>query len=244
MWRLVLEVDMQGMKAIILAGGLGTRLRPLTENTPKPLLPIKGRPIVEHAILNLKKHGIFNIVLSVGYLADKVKSYFGDGSELGVNISYTVEDAPLGTGGAIKAAVRDIGETFVAINGDNLADFDWTNIIETHKKNNAKITLALYPVEDVTQYGIARLVDGKIMEFVEKPAVEKAPSNLNNAGGYVLEPDALRILPEGASSIERDCFEKMAGQGVIYAHRHDSQWFPTDTLEKYLRAERGWELKD
>lgn len=232
------------MKAIILAGGLGTRLRPLTENTPKPLLPIKGRPIIEHAILNFKRHGILDIVLSIGYLADKVKAYFGDGSGLGVKISYAVEESPLGTGGALKAAMGEMSETFVAINGDNLADFDWTGIIETHKKNNAKITLALYPVEDVSQYGIARLAGEKILEFVEKPAPDKAPSNLNNAGGYVFEPDALEILPDGISSIERDCFEKLAEAGVIFSHLHKSQWFPTDTLEKYLRAERGWKLKD
>lgn len=230
------------MKAIILAGGLGTRLRPFTENTPKPLLPIKGRPIIEHAILNFKKHGIFDIVLSIGYLADKIKAYFGDGSKLGVNISYAVEESPLGTGGALLAAAGDMNETFVAINGDNLADFDWTDIVETHKRNKAKITLALYPVpmEDVSLYGIARLEGEKFLEFVEKPAKDLAPSNLNNAGGYVFEPEALRILPEGVSSIERDCFEKMAKEGVIFAHRHESQWFPTDTLEKYLKAEKEY----
>jgi len=225
------------MKAIILAGGLGTRLRPLTENCPKPLLPIKGKPIIEHAILNFKKHGITDIVLSVGYYAEKIKEYFGDGQEWEVNLEYCVEDKPLGTGGAIKKAAGEIKETFLVINGDNLADFDWSAVLSSHQKNKAGITMSLYPVADVTQYGIARLEGDKIMEFIEKPTREQAPSNLNNAGGYILEPSTLAILPNGASSIERDCFEKLAKQGLVFAFRHDGQWYPTDTLEKYHRAD-------
>jgi len=226
------------MKAIILAGGEGTRLRPLTNETPKPLLPIKNKPIIEHAINNFRKHGIKDIILSIGYKADKIKEYFGDGSKLGVNISYCIESEPLGTGGGIKLASKGINETFAVINGDNLADFDWTEIISAHKKNQAEITLALFPVEDVTQFGIARLDGDRLIEFVEKPARDKAPSNLNNAGGYVFEPEALDILPEGKSSIERDCFEKLAKTGVVYAVRHNGQWFPTDTIEKYNLAEK------
>jgi mannose-1-phosphate guanylyltransferase len=225
------------MKAIILAGGLGTRLRPLTDNTPKPLLPIKGKPIIEHAVNNFKKHGIKDIILSVGYRADRIKEYFGDGSEFGVNISYCIEDEPLGTGGAIKKAAENINKTFIAINGDNLSDANWTEIIQAHKKNNAKITLGLYPVEDVTKFGIARLEGEKILEFIEKPSVEEAPSNLNNAGLYVMEPDVLDILPQGKSSIERDCFEKLSPKGIVYAYKHESQWFPTDDLEKYKKAD-------
>jgi len=230
------------MQAIILAGGLGTRLRPLADEIPKPLLPVKGIPIIEHAILNFKKHGILDIILSVGYKAEMIKEYFGDGSKWEVNIGYSVEDSPLGTGGAIKKIVKDIKETFLAINGDNLADFDWTEAISRHKENGAKITLSLYPVEDVTQYGIARLDNGRIIEFVEKPTVEKAPSNLNNAGGYIIEPEVLDILPDGVSSIERDCFEKLAGTGTVFAHIHSSQWFPTDTLEKYRRADEEFKV--
>ena len=228
------------MKAIILAGGLGTRLRPLTDETPKPLLPIKGLPIIEHAILNFKKHGITDIILSIGYRADKIKEYFGDGSKWGVNISYCIEDQPLGTGGALKKAAEGISETVVAINGDNLADFDWAAALKTHTENNAKVTLQLFPVEDVTKFGIARLQDGKIVEFIEKPTVEQAPSNLNNAGGYVLEPEVLAVLPDGFCMIEKDCFEKLASTGVVYAHHHDGQWFPTDTIEKYTHADKNF----
>jgi NDP-sugar pyrophosphorylase family protein len=222
--------------AIILAGGLGTRLKPLTDSIPKPLLPIKGKPIIEHAINNFRKHNIKDIILSVGYQAEKIKSYFGNGDSLGVKISYCVEKEPLGTGGAIKEAYKNLKETFVAINGDNLSDFDWTKILKEHKLNKALITLALYPVEDVTKFGIAKLDNNKIIEFIEKPSLEEAPSNLNNAGGYVIEPKALSILPDGKSSIERDCFEKLAPKGVVYAYIHKGQWYPTDDLEKYALA--------
>jgi len=232
------------MKAIILAGGLGTRLRPLTHDIPKPLLPIKGRPIIEHAILNFKKHGITDIVLSIGHLSDKIKNYFGQGEKWGVNIEYCIEDQPLGTGGAIKKAAVGIDGTFLAINGDNLADFDWSAAIATHKNQKAQITLSLYPVQDVTQYGIAQLENGKILKFIEKPRVEEAPSNLNNAGGYIMESEILNMLPEGVSSIERDCFEKLATQGVVYAHIHEGQWFPTDNMTKYLDADRFFKFID
>ena len=224
--------------AIILAGGKGERLRPLTDEIPKPLLPIKGKPIIEHAIDNFKKYGIKNIILSLGYRAEKIRHYFGDGKKFGANISYCIEKEPLGTGGAIKEASKNISETFAAINGDNLADYDWNELEKTHRKNNAKITLAIYPVEDVTQYGIARLAGEKITEFVEKPKKEEAPSNLNNAGGYIIEPEALSMLPEGKSSIEKDCFEKLAKKGVLFCCIHKGQWFPTDTLEKYKTAEK------
>ena len=230
--------------AIILAGGLGTRLRPLTDTTPKPLLPIKGLPIIEHAIKNFKKHNITNIILSIGYKADTIKEYFKDGKEIGVNIFYCIENEPLGTGGAIKKASENLDEKFIAINGDNLADFDWTDMIEQHESTRAKITMALLPVDDVTQYGIAKLDGKKIIEFIEKPSVEEAPSNLNNAGAYIIDPEALKILPEGKSSIERDCFEKLAKEGVVYAHTHRGQWFPTDTIEKYNYAEENFKPVD
>ncbi len=222
--------------AIILAGGLGTRLRPLTDATPKPLLPICGKAIVEHIILNLKKHNINNIILSIGYKADQIQQHFKDGQQLGVNISYCIEDEPLGTGGAIKQAATNLTEPFIVLNGDNLGDFDYTSMVQTHHTHNAKITIALYPVEDVTQYGIAKLDGNRLIQFIEKPKREEAPSNLNNAGAYIINPSALTILPEGKSSIERDCFEKVAPTGGVYAFHHQGQWFPTDTLEKYTNA--------
>jgi len=228
------------MKAIILAGGRGERLKPLTDDIPKPLLKIHEKPIIEHAINNFKKYKITDIILAIGYRAEKIKEYFKDGSGLGVDITYCIENYPLGTGGAIKKASENISEDFIAINGDNMADFDWKKIIETHKKNKAKITMSLYPVDDVTQFGIAEIDGEKIIRFIEKPNTEEAPSNLNNAGGYIINPDCLAMLPDGKSSIEKDCFEKLCQKGVVYAYIHKGRWFPTDTLEKYKKAEKEW----
>lgn len=225
--------------AIILAGGLGERLRPLTLATPKPLLPINDQPILAYTIENLKNQNIKNIILAVGYKAEKIKEFFGDGEKFGVNISYCIEDQPLGTGGAVKLASQGLKETFLVLNGDNLADFNYQKMSEIHEKNQAKITIALFPVEDVTQFGIAELNGDQIIRFIEKPSQEEAPSNLNNAGAYFIEPDILNILPEGKCSIERDCFEKLNKD--IYAYQHQGQWFPTDNLNRYLIAQKEWQ---
>ncbi len=226
--------------ALILAGGLGNRLRPLTDHLPKPLLLIKNKPILQHVIENLHAHGINSFILSIGYKADQIKDYFKDGSELGVNISYCLEKEPLGTGGAIKKACENLKEPFLAFNGDNLADFNIQELIQAHQNNRTKVTLALFPVDDVTQYGIAKLGGNKIKQFIEKPKKEEAPSNLNNAGAYVIDPSALEILPEGKSSIERDCFEILAPKNEVGAYIHRGQWFPTDTLEKYQFAAKNY----
>lgn len=222
--------------AIILAGGLGTRLRPLTDKTPKPLLPIKEKPIVEHIVENLKKYGIKNIILSVGYKAETIKEHFKEGSHLGVNISYSIETEPLGTGGAIKKAALGLTKPFVLLWGDNLMDIDINTMYKDFLRDAPQVTMALTPREDVENFGVATLQENKIVDFVEKPKREEAPSNLINAGGFIVEPECLKILPEGKSSMEKDCFEKIAPLGEISAHIHKGQWFPTDNLEKYQHA--------
>jgi mannose-1-phosphate guanylyltransferase len=231
------------MKAIILAGGLGTRLRPLTDSTPKPLLPIKNKPLLQHAIENLKKHGITEIIQGISYHADKIINHFKDGSHLNVNISYSIEETPLGTGGAVKQAAKKINESFILLWGDNLTNIDFTSMIDSHKKNNAQITMALTPREDVENFGVAKLDGEKINYFIEKPKREESPSNLINAGAFIINPEALKILPEGKSSIEKDCFEKLAEKGVVFSHTHKGYWFPTDTLEKYNQAEEEFKLE-
>ncbi len=222
--------------AIILAGGLGTRLRPLTEETPKPLLPIQDKPMIEHTIKNMKHYGVKNVILSVGYKADKIKEYFGDGSNLGVSILYSIEEKPLGTGGAIKQAAKNITKPFFLAWGDNLMDINFNMMYKDYLRDAAQVTMALTPREDVENFGVATLEGTKIVDFVEKPKREEAPSNLINAGAFVIDPECLKILPEGKSSIEKDCFEKIAPLGEISAHFHEGQWFPTDTLEKYQEA--------
>ena len=231
------------MKAIILAGGLGTRLRPLTNDTPKPLLPVQGRPIMEHAILNFKKHGIDDIILSVGYLSEKIKNYFGNGEKFGVNLSYFVETEPLGTGGAIKAAATGIDEPIFITWGDNLMDVNYTELLETFLKYNKTLAMVLTPREDVENFGVAKLEGDKVVAFVEKPPRETAPSNLINAGAIVLNPAKLSILPEGKSSIEYDFYEKLE-PGEIVAHIHHGQWYPTDTIEKYKHADDNFRPLD
>ncbi|TAN34023.1 nucleotidyltransferase family protein [Patescibacteria group bacterium] len=226
------------MQAIILVGGLGTRLRPLTDNTPKPLLPVRGRPTMQYAIENLLAHGIKDITLAVSYHADKIREYFKDGAALGANLTYSVESEPLGTGGAVKQAAQNLADEFVLIWGDNLMNVDITELVKVHAANPGLITMTLTPREDVEHFGVALLEGDKIIGFVEKPKKEEAPGNLINAGAFVLRKKALDILPDGVSSIERQCFEALAGQGMVYAYHHKEQWFPTDTLEKYRLAER------
>ena len=223
------------MKAVILVGGLGTRLRPLTDNTPKPLLPIKGRATVLRAIDNLAKHGVKDIILSMGYKADMIKEQLGDGTEFGVNIEYNVEEELLGTGGAVKDVVNKFGlkDDFVLVWGDNVGDFNISELLDAHKNNDGLITMTLTPREDVENFGVAKLEGDKAVSFVEKPKREEAPSNLINAGAFVVHPSALDILPEGKSNIERECFEILAGEGKVCAYKHEGHWFPTDTLEKY-----------
>jgi len=222
--------------ALIVAGGLGTRLQPLTFNTPKPLLPIKNKPMVQHIIENLKKHGINEIILSIGYKADQVKNYFGDGSRLGVKIHYSTEDEPLGTGGAIKKAAKMINKPFFLVWGDNLMNVDYNEMYKAYLRDAPQVTMTLTPREDVENFGVAELEETKIISFVEKPKREEAPSKLINAGAFIIDPDCLEMLPEGKSSIEKDCFEKLAPLGEISAYIHEGQWFPTDTLEKYNLA--------
>jgi len=224
--------------AIIVAGGLGTRLRPLTEKTPKPLLPIKGKPILEHTINHLKKHGVKRVVLSVGYKANKIKRYFKDGHKFGIKISYSLETEPIGTGGATKKAAAKLKNPFFLLWGDNLTDVNFGQLYVEYTKNKNKITMALTRREDVENFGVAKLHGKKVTTFIEKPKREKAPSNLINAGVFVLDPLFLKLLPKGKSSFEKDCLEHIAPLGNLFAYIHEGQWFPTDTLEKYGLANK------
>jgi NDP-sugar pyrophosphorylase family protein len=227
------------MKAIILAGGRGERLRPLTDTIPKPMVPIKDKPLIEWGIENLKRNDIKDIILSIGYKAEIIQDFFKDGKNLGVNISYNIETKPLGTGGAVKDIVKknNIKEEFALIWGDNLADFDLKEMLTLFKKEKADLVMSLTPREDVENFGVARLKHNKIVGFVEKPKREEAPSNLINAGAFIVNPKILDMLPDGVSNIERECFQKISNEdGKVYAFQHKGYWFPTDTLEKYNKA--------
>jgi len=225
-------------KALILCGGKGTRLRPLTYEIPKPLLPVKGKPILEHQIILLKKFGVENIILSIGYLGDQIKNYFGDGSKWGVKINYVTEEVPLGTGGGIKNAKLLLSESFIVFNGDNLIDLNVENFFNFHKRNKGMATIVLKNVEDVKGFGVVNLNGSNVTSFIEKPI--SSVSNLINAGVYLMEPEALDELPEGISSIEKDLFEKICSKNVLNGFVFEGKWFPTDTPERYETAILNW----
>ncbi len=231
------------MKALILAGGKGTRLRPITYEIPKPLMPIHGRPIMAHLLELFQKYKITDIILSVGYLKEMIKDYFKDGSQYGLRISYVEEDGPLGTAGPIKLANR-LGllsnKIFIVSNGDELKEIDIKEIVNFHKKNKVLATIALTQVEDPAIYGVAEMKGNKIIRFVEKPKPGEAPSNLINAGFYILDPRIIDLIPDGLSMLEKDVFPKLAVQGRLAGFHFKGQWFDTGNMERYEKAIKEW----
>ncbi len=226
--------------AFILAGGKGERLRPLTIDTPKPLLPVKGKPILEWAIERLADYGVENIVLGTGFLNEKIHEELGNGEKYGIKINYSIEKEFLGTGGALKFAQAFFDGRFIMLNGDNLMDIDYRTMNELHERNSATGTIALVEVDEVEQYGVAELEGEKILTFIEKPKKEEAPSNLINAGAYILEKEAIDLMPSGFCLIEKTMFPALAEQGKLFGFRHNGKWFPTDTIERYEKAQKEW----
>src|SRR3954464_5064147 len=225
------------MQALILAGGEGTRLRPLTSAVPKPVVPLVDRPFIAFMLDWLRAHHVDDVVLSCGHLAAGVREVLGDGSSLGMSLRYLEEPRPLGTGGALKFAEDLLDERFLMLNGDVLTDIDVSAQIAAHERSGARATLALYPVEDPTAYGLVRLnADGSVREFVEKPAPDQIDTNNISAGVYVLEKSVLSLLEPGApASIERDVFPELVGAG-LYGHVCPGYWKDIGTPERYLEA--------
>ena len=226
------------MKAVILVGGEGTRLRPLTCNITKAMVPILNKPFLEHLLGYLKGHGITDIILAMSYLPDHIKDYFGDGARLGVSLSYLIEEEALGTAGAVKNAERYLDESFLMLNGDVFTDMDITSVIDFHRERKAAATIAVTPVDDPTAYGLIETGDGgRITRFLEKPRREEVTTNMINAGIYILEPDILaRIPPQKKVSIERETFQQLLTQGEpMYAYSSTAYWLDMGTPEKYLR---------
>ena len=228
------------MKSIILVGGMGTRLRPLTYKMPKQMLPLVGVPMIECVFESLAQHGVTEVVLSLGYLPDHFIHAYPDASIAGVEISYAVEPEPLDTAGAIRFAARyaDIDETFLVMNGDVLTDLDVSALVDFHRAHEAEATIALHPVEDPSRFGVVVTDDrGLVGSFVEKPAREDAPTNLINAGTYVFEPAALeRIDARRKVSVEREIFPALAADGVLYAMADRAYWLDTGTPATFLQA--------
>ena len=225
-------------KAILLVGGRGTRLRPLTDKTPKALLPVHGKTITEHLFDLLKKYGVRDSVLCVGYLKEKIKEKFGDGSSIGMNISYIEESEPLGTAGPLKLAKKCLKDSFIVSNGDELKNINIPRMFRLHKRKDALATIALTTVDDPTHYGVARLDGSRIIEFVEKP--QNPPSNLINAGFYILEPEVIDMIPDGFSMLEKDVFPQLAKLGRLRGFPFAGQWFDIGNIERYKIAEKNW----
>jgi NDP-sugar pyrophosphorylase family protein len=228
-------------KAIILAGGKSSGLKALTELLPKPMLRVQNKPILEHNIDIIRNHGIKDIIISLGYKGEKIKEYFGDGSQFGVNISYVEEQEPMGTAGPLNLLKGQINSTFILMNGDELKDIDIEDMFAFHRKNKSVATLALTTVENPSEYGVAVMNGNKIMTFIEKPSKQNAPSKLISAGLYILEPEVLKIIPEGFSMIENDVFPKLASNDKLLGYIFAGQWFDARTPDRYNEAKREWQ---
>ncbi len=226
--------------AIILAGGVGTRLQPITFEIPKPLVLVHERTLLEHQFDLFKKYGVKNIILSIGYKGDKIRHAIGDGKRYGVNVSYVEEAKPLGTAGPLKLAKPLINGTFITTNSDELKEIDLHDMYLFHKENKATVTIALTTVDNPSNYGVARMQGGKILQFVEKPRKEDAPSNLINSGLYMMEPEVLDYIGEGHSMLEKDVFPKLAQEGKLFGYPFSGQWYNTGTLELYEKAIKEW----
>jgi mannose-1-phosphate guanylyltransferase len=227
------------MQALILAGGEGTRLRPLTLTVPKPVVPLANRPFISYMLDWLRRHGFDDVVMSCGFLAHGVREVLGDGTVDGVTVRYVDEPEPLGTAGAVKLAEPVLGERFAVLNGDVLTDLDLSALLTFHEQRQATATLGLVPVEDPSTYGVVVTGDeGRVASFVEKPAPGTAPSNHINAGMYVLEHEVLDRIEAGrAVSFEREVFPSLVDHG-LHAVPLEGYWMDIGTPGRYLEATR------
>jgi mannose-1-phosphate guanylyltransferase len=228
------------VKALVLVGGEGTRLRPLTLTTPKQMLPVAGVPMIEHVIGHVRESGITHAVLSMGYRPDAFMDAYPDNRIAGVDVEYAVEDTPLDTAGAIRFAAHAAGinERCVVINGDVITGIDIEKLVAFHVERGADATIALTPVDDPSRFGVVPTDDtGRVVAFIEKPARGEAPTNLINAGIYVLEPSVLRAIPDGRRvSIERETFPELVADGALYALPSDERWIDIGTPAAYIDA--------
>jgi mannose-1-phosphate guanylyltransferase len=229
------------VRAVVLVGGFGTRLRPLTLQTPKQMLPVVDRPMIEWVCEHLASFGVDEAVLSLGYRPEMFTGAYPDGNCAGVRLRYAVEPEPLDTAGAIAFAAREAGidERFIVVNGDVLTDLDIGLLVKTHRDAGGLATITLTPVDDPSRYRVVPTdEEGRVIEFVEKPAPGTAPTNWINAGTYVLEPEVLERIPSGRRvSIERETFPALAAERQLYAMRSDCYWVDAGTPETYITAQ-------
>jgi len=229
------------VRAVILAGGEGTRLRPLTLSLPKPVVPVVDRPFLRHQLDLLATIGVREIVFSVAYRPERIQAVFGDGSAQGVKIHYAVEETPLGTGGAVKNALPFLDERTIVLNGDVLTDLDLRALLQRHEETRARATIFLTPVANPSAYGLVETdPDGRVLRFVEKPDPSQITTDTINAGIYVLETAVLDLIPPGVKhSIERAFYPALLGRGDrVTGFVHRGYWIDIGTPEKYLQVHR------
>jgi NDP-sugar pyrophosphorylase family protein len=227
------------MQAVILAGGKGTRLRPLTLHTPKPVVPLVARPFLFYQLDLLRHADVTDVTLGLSYQPQKIEDVFGDGSHYGLRIRYRVESQPLGTAGAVKNVEDLIGKTAVVLNGDILTDVDLNAVREFHRARQAAVTIVLTPVENPSAYGLVEVApNGRVQRFLEKPKGDQITTNTINAGIYIIEPGVLEHIPDGeVVSFEYDVFPGLLEQGVpVYGYVAERYWIDIGTPQRYLTA--------
>jgi NDP-sugar pyrophosphorylase family protein len=227
--------------AVIMAGGEGPRLRPLTYELAKPLIPVKGKPMMEHTLELLRKYDVRSVYISVGYKAKQIMDYFGDGSKYGMKFDYLVEKEPLGTAGPLKMLKNKIQEPFILIWSDILCGIDLDDYMSFHFQNHGIATIALTTVEDPSRFGVAVMKGNKILKFIEKPKHGEEPSNLINSGIVILSPEIFNYLPRKKFvMIEKDIYPKLAYTGKLIGYSFEGQWFDTGTYESYEEVLKKW----
>lgn len=227
--------------AVILAGGEGIKLRPLTYELPKALIPIQGKPLVEYTIEMLKKADVRNIIFTVGHLSEKISNYFGDGEKFGVRIKYHQEKKSLGTAGALKQVASQINGTFLAIHGDVLVKINLFDLFRFHSQQNVIATMALTTASDTQTHGNVRLRGTQILEYLEKPKKGKSFSLLINSGIYVFEPAIFAYLvAKNPSYLEEDIFPKLAKDQQLAGFAFDGAWFDITNPQSYEEALKSW----
>ncbi|TMC60775.1 MAG: nucleotidyltransferase family protein, partial [Chloroflexi bacterium] len=215
------------MKAVVMAGGSGSRLRPLTVARPKPMVPIVNKPVMEHILTLLKRHGIDDVIVTLQFMAPAIQNYFGEGEAFGVKIRYSIEETPLGTAGSVKLAQEFLDEPFLVISGDAVTDINLTDLIAFHQSKQALATLTLYRVPNPLEYGaVVTDADGRATEFVEKPSWGEVNSDTVNTGIYVLDPAVLeRFNPEQVFDFSQDLFPLLLKQGApLYGYVASGYW--------------------
>jgi NDP-sugar pyrophosphorylase family protein len=224
------------MKAVLLSAGLGKRLKSITDNIPKVMVPVNGKPCLEYNIENLKRQGVSEFLINTHYLPEKIKEYFGDGSKFGVKISYSYEPMILGTAGALNNFKEELNDTFLVIYGDVISDIDILNALDIHKKNKAEATIILDKKRTLEGKGIVLREREEVIEFVEKPDKE-IKNGLINSGVYILEPSILNIIKDGFSDFGKDILPSLAKEGKVFCEEHEGYIFDIGTEKDLIKTE-------